>query len=71
MAPSKKVVSIVESFEDHFLQEQIAKMMAIVEAFVQQATSENRALEEARAEFAAKIAKLQQEKQYLKDVRSL
>ena len=31
MAPAKKVVSTVESSEDHFLHEQIAKMMAMVE----------------------------------------
>ena len=32
MAPTKKVVSIVESSEDHSMQEQIEKMMAMVEA---------------------------------------
>ena len=48
MAPAKKVVSIVESLEDHSMQEQIAKMMAMVEASAQQAaaTAASRALEE-------------------------
>ena len=35
MALAKKVVSIVESFEDHSMQEQIVKIMAIVEALAQ------------------------------------
>ena len=47
MAPSKKVVSTIESSEDHSLQEQIAKMMAMMDAFAQQAASGNRTLEEA------------------------
>ena len=67
MAPAKKVVSTVESSEDHSLQDQIAKMMAMVEAFAQQAAAANKALEETRAELTAKIAELQQENQYLKD----
>ena len=36
-------------------------MMAMVEASTKQVASMNRALEEARAEFTVKIAKLQQE----------
>ena len=32
MAPSKKVVSTVESSEDHSFQEHLAKIMAMVEA---------------------------------------
>ena len=36
-------------------------MMAMVEASAQQVVAANRALEEARAEFTAKIAELQQE----------
>ena len=69
MALAKKVVSTVESSEDHLLQDQIAKMMAMVETFTQQAAVANRALEETRAELTAKIAKLQQENQYLKDAQ--
>ena len=59
MTPSRKVVFTAESSEDHSLQEQIAKMMAMVEASAQQVVAENRALEEARAEFTSKIAELQ------------
>ena len=59
MAPSRKVVSTAESSEDHSLQEQIAKMMAMVETSAQQVIAANGALEEARAEFTAKIAELQ------------
>ena len=69
MALSRKVVSTVESSEDHSLQEQIAKMMAMVEASAQQVIAANRALEEARAEFTTKIAELQQENQYLKEAQ--
>ena len=69
MAPSRKVVSTAESSEDHSLQEQIAKMMAMVEASSQQVLAANKALEEARAEFTLKIAELQQENQYLKEVQ--
>ena len=58
MAPAKKVVSTVESSEDHSLQDQIAKMMAMVEAFAQQAAAANKALEETRAELTTKIAEL-------------
>ena len=35
MAPSRKVVSTTESSEDHSLQEQMAKMMAMMETSVQ------------------------------------
>ena len=61
MAPVKKVVSIVKSSEDHSMQEQIAKMMAMVEASAQQATTVSQALEETRAELTTKIMELQQE----------
>ena len=47
MAPSRKVVSTTKSSEDHSLQEQIAKMMAMVETSAQQVLAANRALEEA------------------------
>ena len=59
IAPSRKVVSTAESFEDHSLQEQMAKMMAMMETSAQQVLAANRTLEEARAEFASKIAELQ------------
>ena len=59
MAPSRKVISTAESSEDHFLQEQIAKMMAMVETSAQQVIAVNKALEEARAEFTVKIVELQ------------
>ena len=59
MAPAKKVVSTVESSEDHSLQEQIAKMMAMVETSAQQVATANRALEETRAELTTKIVELQ------------
>ena len=58
MAPAKKVVSTVESSEDHSMQEQIAKMMAMVEASAQQAAAASRALEETRAELTANISEL-------------
>ena len=58
MAPAKKVVSTVESFEDRSMQEQIAKMMAMVEASTQQATAASRSLEETRAELTTKITEL-------------
>ena len=67
MAPAKKVVSLVESLEDHSMQEQIAKMMAMVKASAQQATAASRALEETRAELTAKILELQRENQFLKE----
>ena len=67
MAPSRKAVSTVESSEDHSLHEQIAEMMATVETSAQQVLAANKALEEARAEFTAKIAELQLENQYLKE----
>ena len=44
MAPLRKVVSTAESSKDHFLQEQIAKMMAMVETSAQQVIAANRAL---------------------------
>ena len=65
----EKVVSTAESSEDHSLQEQIAKMMTIVKASSQQVLAENKVLEEARTEFTLKIAELQQENQYLKEVQ--
>ena len=55
MAPSRKVVSTAESSKDHSLQEQMAKMMAMMETSAQQVLTANRALEEARAEFASKL----------------
>ena len=69
MASIKKVVYTVESLKDHSLQEQIAKMMAMVETSAQQAGAANRALEETQTELTAKIAELQQENQYLKDAQ--
>ena len=47
----------------------MAKMMAIMETSAQQVLAANMALEEARAEFAAKIAELQEENQYLKEAQ--
>ena len=67
MAPAKKVVSTVESSEDHSMQEQIAKMMAMVETSAQQAATASRALEETRAELTAKIIEWQRENQFLKE----
>ena len=69
MTLSQKVVSAAESSEDHSLQEQIAKMMAMVEASSQPVLVANKALEEARAEFTLKITELQRENQYLKEVQ--
>ena len=46
MAPSKKVVSTIESSEDHSMQEKMAKMVAMVEALAQQAATVSRELEE-------------------------
>ena len=69
MVPAKKVVSTVESSEDHSLQEHIAKMMAMVETSEQQAVVANRVLEETHAELTTKIAEWQQENQYLKDAQ--
>ena len=69
IAPLRKVVSTAESSEDHSLQEQIAKMMAMVKTSAQQVLAANKVLEEARAEFTSKIAKLQQEHQYLKETQ--
>ena len=51
------------------MQEQIAKMMALVKASGQQAAAASRALEETRAELIAKITELQRENQYLKDAQ--
>ena len=59
MAPLRKVVSTTENAKDDSLQEQIAKMMAMVEASSQQVLAANKALEEARAEFTSKIVELQ------------
>ena len=39
MTSAKKVVLTVESSEDHSMQEEIAKMMSMVEASVQQAAA--------------------------------
>ena len=61
MAPAKKVVSIVESSKDHSIQEQMTKMMAMMEASAQQAAAENQALEEmneTQAELTIKITEL-------------
>ena len=69
MAPAKKVVSIVESSEDHSMHEQMAKMMVMVEASEQQAAAASKALEETRAELITKISELQQENQLLKDAQ--
>ena len=59
MALAKKVVSTIESSEDQSMQEQIAKMKAMVEASAQQAMAASRALEETQVELTAKITKLQ------------
>ena len=69
MAPSRKIVSTTENSEDHSVQEQMAKMLAMVETSAQQVLVANRPLEEARVKFAAKIAELQQENQYLKETQ--
>ena len=69
MALAKKVVSTIESSEDHSMQEQIAKMMVMVEASTQQAAVVNQALKETRAELTAKITKLQRENQFLKETQ--
>ena len=58
MTLAKNVVSTVESFDDHSMQEKMAKMMAMVEASAQQAEAANRALEETQAELTAKITEL-------------
>ena len=55
MALAKKVVSAVESSEDHSIQEQMVKMMTMVEGSAQQATAANRALEETRVELTIRI----------------
>ena len=62
MAPSKKVALAVESSKDHSVQEQMAKMITMMEASTQQAAMANRALEEmkeAQAELTTRIAELQ------------
>ena len=71
MAPAKKIVSRVESLEDHSMQEQIAKMMVMVEAYAQQAVAAaaSRALEEIRTELTANITELQWENQFLKEAQ--
>ena len=46
MAPAKKVVSTIESSKDHSMQEQVPKIMAMVEASAQQTVAASRALEE-------------------------
>ena len=69
MAPSRKVVSTAEISEDHSVQKQMTKMLAMVETSAQQVLTENRALEQARAKFTAKIAELQQENYYLKETQ--
>ena len=69
MAPAKKVISTVESSEDHSMQEQMAKMMAMVEASAQQAAVASRALEETQAELITKITELQRENQFLKEAQ--
>ena len=69
MSPNKKVVSTVESSEDHSMQEQIVKMMAMVEASMQHTVATSRALEETRAKLTAKITELQQENQFLKEAQ--
>lgn len=51
------VTSIVQSFQD-----QVARLMALVETLAQQTMMENKALEEAQAEMGAKIVELQKEK---------
>ena len=67
MAPAKKVVSTVEISEDNNVQEQITKMMVILEASMQQAAAASRALAETRVKLTVKITELQRENQYLKD----
>ena len=67
MASTKKIISAVESSEEQSIQEQVAKMMAMVEASTQQAAATNRALEETRAELTTRIVELQRENQFLKE----
>ena len=50
MAPAKKVFSAMENLEEQSIQEQMARMMAMVEMSAQQAALANKALEETRAE---------------------
>ena len=72
MAPAKKVISTVEHSEDHSMQEQMVKMIAMVEASAQQVAVANRALEkmkETQAKLTTKITKLQQENQFLKETQ--
>ena len=59
MTPTKKVVPIVKSSEDHSIQEQIAKIMVMVKASAQQAAVASRAVQETRAKLTAKITELQ------------
>ena len=72
MAPVKKVVSIVESSEDHSMQEQMANMIAMMEASTQQVVAANPTLEEIKeiqVELNAKIIELQQENQFLRETQ--
>ena len=72
MAPAKKVISTVESSENHSMQEQMVKMMSMIEALAQQAAATNWALEEIKetqVELIAKIIELQRENQFLKETQ--
>lgn len=57
------VTSTEQSFQD-----QVARMMALVEALAQQAAMANKVLEEARAEIEAKIEEPHKENQILKEI---
>ena len=52
MAPAKNVVPTMENSEEQWIQEQMARMMAMVEMFAQQAAT-NKALEETHVELNA------------------
>ena len=52
MAPTKKVVPTMENSEEQSIQEQMARMMAMVEMSAQQAAT-NKALEETHVELNA------------------
>ena len=58
MALAKKVVLTMENFEEHSIQEQVSRMMAMVEMSSQQAVAVNRELKDTRTELTTKIAKL-------------
>ena len=69
MALAKKVVSVMENSEEQTIQEQMVRIMDMVEMSAQQAASANRALEKTRTELNTKIAKPQRENQILKEAQ--